>query len=117
MEKVQIDSFNKKTGKSNIFKIPFNRKCPKHYYKAGVTVQTRKNPTYHFYRQDKSGRFSHKQGTLPIENKDSNNLPLWAPHLAGRNYDPDNDGSGIVYDKWCNYFCVPRNYYANTHAI
>ena len=112
-EKIMADSKSIKYG------VPFTKKCPKNYYKAGLTVQTpeKGSPTYHFYRQDRSGRWSHKQGTLPIEYVDASGKTLWAPHLANRNYDYNNDGSGINYNKWCNYFCVPRNYWKDTWAI
>lgn len=111
--KILIDSFNKKTGKSNIFKVPFNKPCPKHYYKGGLTIE--KDKTYHFYRQDRNGRYSHKQGTLRVENIDASKKAIYAPHLADKNYNKNNNG-GINYDTWCDYYCIPRNYHADTHA-
>lgn len=112
-EKILIDSHNPKTGKSNIFVTKFNKACPKHYYKGGLTIE--KDKTYHFYRQDKNSRYSHKQGTLRVENLDANKKPIYAPHLADKNYNKQNNG-GINYDTWCDYYCIPRNYHLNTHA-
>ena len=113
-EKILIDSYNPKLKKSNIFKTPFNKPCPANYYKGGLTIQ--KGKTYHFYRQDKNGRFSHKQGTLRVENLDASKKPIYAPHLSDMNYNKQNNENGISYDEWCGYYCIPRNYHADTHA-
>ena len=32
--------------------------------------------TYHFYRQDNNVRYSHKQGTLDVENLDAHKLSV-----------------------------------------
>jgi hypothetical protein len=113
-EKILIDSYNPKIKKSNIFKTPFNKACPKNFYKGGLTIQ--KGKTYHFYRQDKNGRYSHKQGTLRVENVDASKKPIYAPHLSDLNYNKQNNKDGISYDEWCGYYCIPRNYHADTHA-
>lgn len=113
-KKILLDSFNKKKNKSNIFEIPFNKRCPSNYYKGGMTVQEGK--TYHFYRQDRNSRYSHKQGTLRVENKDASGKPIYAPHLSDNDYNKNNSKGGITYDKWCGYYCIPRNYYLPTHA-
>jgi len=113
-EKIFADNYDKKTKKSKIFKIPFNKKCPKKHYKGGLTVQNGK--TYHFYRQDNNGRFSHKQGTLRVENVDASKKPIYAPHLADKNYNKKNTKDGISYDEWCGYYCIPDNNFKDTHA-
>ena len=114
IDKVLKDSFNKKTNKSNLIKTTFNKKCPKNYYKGAMVVDP--SNTYHFYRQDDNVRYSHKQGTLEVENSDANGNSIYAPHLADTNYDKDKNG-GINYTDFCSYFCIPRNYYLDTHAI
>lgn len=116
MQKVKIDNHNPKTGKSHIYSIPFDKPCKPGFYKAGVTIQTGPNSTYHFYRQDSNGKWSHKPGTLPVETVDASGKPIYAPHHADRNYRKGNS-SGLNYDKWCNYFCVPSNDKFDTHAI
>ena len=113
-KKILIDSYNPKTKRSNIFETPFNKACPKNYYKGGLTIQ--KGKTYHFYRQDKNARYSHKQGTLAVENIDASGKAIYAPHLADKNYNKSNKKNGISYDEWCGYYCIPRNYKGDTHA-
>ena len=113
-KKILIDSYNPKTKKSNIFETDFTKACPKDYYKGGLTIQ--KGRTYHFYRQDKNSRYSHKQGTLKVENVDASGKPIYAPHLADKNYNKSKSKNGIAYDEWCGYYCIPRNYKAKTHA-
>ena len=113
-KKILIDSYNPKTKKSNIYETDFNKACPKDYYKGGMTIQ--KGKTYHFYRQDKNGRFSHKQGTLKVENKDASGKAIYAPHLSDMDYNKKKEKGGISYNEWCGYYCIPRNYKADTHA-
>ena len=91
----------------------FIKKCPDNYYKGVLVVHP--GNTYHFYRQDKSGKFSHKQGTLRVEDKDASNNVIYVPHMADMNYSKD-DNSGINYTDFCGYMCVPENKHANTHA-
>ena len=112
--KIHVDNYNPKTKKSNILKTSFSKPCPKNYYKGGLTVQ--KGKTYHFYRQDKNGRYSHKQGTLKVENTDASKKPIWAPHLSDKDYNKSKNDNGIAYDEWCGYYCIPRNHFAKTHA-
>ena len=99
----------------NIKMGQFDRKCPKNCYKGYLTVD--KDHTYHFYRQDSNLRFSHKQGTLEVENVDASDLPIYAPHLADKNYNKDNKEDGINYNESCGYMCIPSNKYESTSAI
>ena len=71
--------------------------------------------TYHFYRQDKNGRFSHKQGTLTVENKDASKKPIYVPHMSDMNY-AKGDPDGINYTDFCGYMCVPENKHIKTFA-
>ena len=94
----------------------FEKKCKKGYYKGFMVVD--KDHTYHFYRQDSNGMWSHKQGTMDIENVDASGNPIFAPHLADKNYDKDgDDDDGINYTQLCGYMCVPSNKYYETNAI
>ena len=119
-DKVLKDNYNPKTKKSSIIHWKnltphqqFTKKCPKNYYK-GVLVVHPKN-TYHFYRQDKNMRYSHKQGTLTVENVDASNKPIYVPHLSDMDY-AKGDKDGINYTEFCGYMCVPENSYIDTHA-
>lgn len=98
-----------------IKKIKFDQKCPKHYYKGAMVVDP--GHTYHFYRQNPDGTWSHKPGTLPVTNKDANDKVIYVPHNADRNYNKNNKKDGINYVDFCGYYCVPNNKYLNTHAI
>lgn len=115
VRKVIVDNTDKISGRKYIYPVDFNKKCPPHYYKGAVVVDPKK--TYHFYRQDNNVRFSHKQGTLRVENVDASNKPIYAPHLSDMNYNKDNRKGGINYTDFCSYLCVPNNNYIDTHAI
>ena len=78
-------------------------------YKGAMVIDT--NNTYHFYRQDDNVRYSHKQGTLRVENKDASGKAIYAPHLADRDYNKSKKKDGITYDQFCSYFCIPNNNY------
>jgi len=120
-EAVLKDNTDSSTKKQHIFKINkddnkgFTRKCPPKYYKGALIVDP--NHTYHFYRQDKNVRFSHKQGTLPVENVDASKKPIYVPHLADMNYNKKNKKDGINYTKFCSYMCVPKNKHLKTCAL
>ena len=120
VDKVLKDNYKKGTKKSKLIHYPnlnteqqFLKQCPKDHYK-GVLVVHPKN-TYHFYRQDPSSRYSHKQGTLRVENKDASGNPIYVPHLSDMNY-AKGDKSGINYTDFCGYMCVPENNLKDTHA-
>jgi hypothetical protein len=98
-----------------IKKVKFNQKCPKYYYKGAMVVDP--GHTYHFYRQNQDGTWSHKPGTLPVTNKDAGDKVIYVPHNADRNYNKGNTKDGINYVDFCGYYCVPNNKYLNTHAI
>ena len=91
----------------------FEEKCPRGFYKGALVIDT--NDTYHFYRQDNDGLWSHKPGTLPITKKDANGNLIYVPHLSDMNYNKLRNG-GIEYDKFCNYLCVPSNRIIDTKA-
>lgn len=88
-------------------KYPEAVKCPKNYYRGAMVVDH--NNTYHFYRQDSNGSWSHKQGTLPIERIDSNSELIWNLQEAAKDY------NSIVYGQTpCAYFFIPKNSYLDT---
>ena len=102
------------TPQSNIYKVNFEKACKPRYYKGAMVIQEGK--TYHFYRQDDNVRFSHKQGTLEVENKDASGNPIYVPHLADIDYNKSKSRNGITYDNFCGYYCIPKNDYISTHA-
>jgi hypothetical protein len=102
---------------SSVFKVPFHKKCPKNYYKGSMVVDT--DHTFHFYRQNKDGTWSHKPGTLPVTNKDANGDLIHIPHFAARDYsDGDNeDEDAINYNDFCGYYCIPSTEYSNKNSV
>lgn len=120
IDKVLKDNYKKGTKKSNILHWnnltlhqQFIKKCPKNYYKGVLVVHP--GNTYHFYRQDRNGRYSHKQGTLRVENVDASKKPIYVPHLSDMNYSKGSN-NGINYTDFCGYMCVPKNSYIETKA-
>ena len=87
------------------------QKCPANYYKGAMVVDP--GNTFHFYRQNPDGTWSHKPGVLPIDNKDASNNPIYIPHFANRDY-TDIDNSKIKYSDFCGYYCIPTNNYFET---
>jgi len=85
----------------------FTNKCDKGFSKIGAVVD--EDNDYHYYRQDSNGLWSHKPGGRPVKNIDSNNAKIYRPDLAGREYPPEYNGnSGLNYNSFCSYMCVPR---------
>lgn len=81
--------------------------CPRGYYKGALVIASkpkRKVVTYHFYRQDKNGRWSHKDGYGYATNKDAKGKVIYDPKTCNRTYK-----KGKVYDRFCGYYCVPSS--------
>jgi hypothetical protein len=116
----------------SIYPVAFNSKCPANYYKGAMVVDsgvgygykvkktgangnanTKKQDgnTYHFYRQDKDGRWSHKPGISPVTNKDADGKLIYVPHYANRDYrkEDENDDDALFYNEFCGYYCIPTN--------
>jgi len=103
-------NMHKKILKDNPSLIPvsFNAKCPKNFYKGAYVVDP--DNTYHFYRANKDGTWSHKPGISPISNVDSSKQPIYVPHFANRNYEENKDNDeAINYTNFCGYYCIPTN--------
>ena len=112
-------SLNKKTFKYNckemerkimsdnpiVKKVQLTDSCGKDMYKGAMVTDP--GSTFHFYRQNKDGTWSHKPGTLPITREDANGLPIYSPYTANRNYSKPNDSDPINYTDFCGYYCLP----------
>jgi hypothetical protein len=93
----------------SLIPVSFDTKCPANYYKGAMVVHP--TNTYHFYRQNKDGTFSHKPGISKVSNVDSSGNPIYIPHFADRNYEEDEDNDeAINYTNFCGYYCVPQNH-------
>jgi hypothetical protein len=52
----------------SLYLIDFDTPCRKGFYKGFIALDTKKYDTdYHFYRQDKSGYWSHKPGATAVK--------------------------------------------------
>ena len=80
----------------------FEDQCPKKYSKIALVVD--EDEDYHFYRQDSNGYWSHKPGATDVTHIDGTGRPIYDPQLASRKY----PSSGLHYDEFCSYLCVPR---------
>jgi hypothetical protein len=98
----------------SIKKTTFDKKCPVGSYKGALVVDP--GNTYHFYRQNADGTWSHKPGVLDVTNIDASGNKIYFPHIADRNY-REGKSSGINYTDFCNYFCIPRKDRVNIYAI
>ena len=110
------NSLTQKILKDNPFVKPskFTERCPNNYYKGAVVISPEKS--FHFYRQNKDGQWSHKPGVLPISHTDAANHKIWVPHFADRNY-LENPLYGTNYSKFCSYYCIPNNQYIKTNSV
>jgi hypothetical protein len=97
----------------NIKPALFTERCPNNYYKGAVVVSPEKS--FHFYRQNKDGRWSHKPGVLPVSHTDAADHQIWVPHFADRNY-LENPLYGTTYSQFCSYYCIPNNQYIKTNS-
>jgi hypothetical protein len=96
-------TFLKRLKKDNplLYKSTFNKPCKKGYHKGFLALDTKQSNTdYHFYRQDKSGTWSHKPGQTDATTIDASNNIITIPHNADRNY------KHYKYNTPCFYFCV-----------
>lgn len=93
-----------KADNPNIKHINFTMKCPKNYYKGAMTVDYLN--TFHFYRLNKDGHWSHKPGITDVKTFDALGKQIVMPHFAARNYKRDTS-SHINYTDFCGYFCIP----------
>lgn len=91
----------------------FTERCPANYYKGAVVISPEKS--FHFYRQNKDGKWSHKPGVLPVSHTDAADQEIWVPHFADRNY-LENPLYGTTYSKFCSYYCIPNNKYIKTNS-
>jgi hypothetical protein len=94
-----------KADNPNIQKTTFYQKCPKGMSKIALVVD--EGEDYHFYVQEKGGRWSHKDGSNNTKWFDALKLPIHNPKLAARDYRYQN--TDLNYDNFCGFYCVPRD--------
>jgi hypothetical protein len=89
----------------DIRRTTFKARCRRGTSKIGLVVHPGED--YHYYRQDKDGWWSHKDGANPVKRYDAEGEPIWDPKTAARDYRPR--GSFLNYTDFCGYYCVPRD--------
>lgn len=95
-----------KADNPDIKHINFTMKCPSNYYKGAMVVDYLN--TFHFYRLNGDGRWSHKPGITEVKTIDALGKEIVIPHFAARNYKRDGN-SHINYTDFCGYFCIPKD--------
>ena len=88
-----------------ISRTTFRKKCP--VGKSKIALVVHPGEDYHFYRQDRDGMWSHKDGSNPVKRYDARGEPIFNPKHAARDYRPK--GSFLNYSDFCGFYCVPRN--------
>ncbi len=84
----------------------FEISCPRGTSKIALVVD--EDEDYHFLRQDNTGYFSQKSGSLPVTNLDAKGHTIFDVQLANHDFNrPQRDR--LNYDRFCGYFCVPRD--------
>ena len=73
----------------------------------GALVIHPKN-TYHFYRRDSNGRWSHKDGLTKAKNYDAKGNLIYSIKKAARKYKRDGKVD-VNYSRICGHYCIPRH--------
>tara|TARA_Y100000590_G_C15540294_1_gene946666 strand:- start:254 stop:1030 length:777 start_codon:yes stop_codon:yes gene_type:complete len=94
----------------SIYKVKFEDKCGKGYYKIFFALSLGANTDYHFYRQDSNGLWSHKPGRTDATNFDASKKVILNPYLANRDY------SHLNYSTACDFFCANPKM-VRTHSV
>lgn len=89
----------------HIYKIYYNKKCKKGYYKTFLFLSP--NSDYHWFRQDKNGMYSHKPGLTQITDKNTDSKKINNPLTACRSR-YSNKNQIMDYSMACDSFCVPN---------
>lgn len=85
----------------SLYLTTFGEKCKKGFYKGFIAIDPKdEDQDYHFYRQDKSGYWSHKPGRQEAVNYDSNGKKIINPVKANRKY------KYFDYSTACFFFCL-----------
>ena len=84
-----------------IIKLKHGEECPNHYYKIAL-YHAADGTDYHFYRQDNTGLWSHKDGALNATNKDRKGRIIRDPETS------EQLRKGGRY-RFCGFFAVPNS--------
>ena len=96
-----------------IRKTELTESCGKDSYKGAMVTDP--GSTFHFYRQNKDGTWSHKPGTEKVVDTDAVGKKIHVPHFSNRDY--SHKPNKIKYNSFCNYYCIPNNDNITTNSI
>lgn len=106
-KKYNCNVLNKRVLADNKYMFKTRKNCPKNYYKGMLFVDPK--TTYHFYRQDKDGLWSHKDGLMKINRRDAKRRKIINPRKANRKYPPTKKETGLYYSRYCGTYCIPES--------
>ena len=90
-----------------MYKTTLRKDCKGGDYMGALAVMP--GSTYHYYRRDNTGFWSHKDGASAPGLKDAKGEYILDPAKADRRYPHrKKDGKVIDYSDFCGYFCVPK---------
>ena len=99
----------------DIYPVEFNGKklpaqmCNDEEYAGALVVHP--NKTYHFYRQDGDGSWSHKPGSLQTTKNDASGKPITNPKYADRTY------KNFDYSDFCSFYCIPKDIRKRNYSL
>ena len=112
VEDYDCDKFFERMKKDNpsIKKTTFAKRCGKGSYKVFLALDTKpEDRDYHYFKQDRSGFWSHKPGGTAVTDLDASGKKIKNPLLANRSYE------NYQYTEPCFFLCVdPRM--SKTHS-
>lgn len=92
----------------HMYRTTMKKDCKPHYHMGALVAMP--GSTYHYYRRDNTGYWSHKDGAGVANQKDADGNYILDPKKANRRY-PNRikDGQVVDYSDFCGYFCVPND--------
>ena len=87
--------------------IDANEPCPDGTYKVAFVIDNQYSIgdgyqyDYHWYRQNSDGTWSHKPGTTPVKNIDSDGKLIMDPRTCDR-----DSGNGLNYNLFVGFYAV-----------
>jgi hypothetical protein len=90
-----------RTDNPSIYKTNMKKGCNKDEYMGAMVLKPK--DTYHFYRMNKNGEWSHKMGATKVTRLDADGKRIKDPRKSNRNF------GSLKYKQFCHYYCIPYN--------
>lgn len=84
-----------------IYKTNMKHGCGKDEYMGAMVVKPK--DTYHFYRMNNNGEWSHKMGATKVTRLDADGKRIKDPRKSNRNF------GSLKYKHFCHYYCIPHD--------